>query len=535
MKKPDTLTLAKDYIQTGFSVIPLKPRSKIPAVPWRELQKRLPTEKELEAWFGSGSRYNIGIVTGEVSGLAVLDADSAKAVEWCEANLPQTPAVKTARGRHYYFRFRPGLKNSVNVNGLKLDVRGEGGYVAAPPSVHETGAVYHWVEGRGLDEMPLAELPLQLLARKGDRFAVASELKTGGKYGQAALASEIAKVAGAAEGTRNDQLNKSAFSLGQLVAGGEIDRLQVETDLLAAAISIGLDEHEARATINSGMEAGTLEPRTAPDGDRHTSTITSVTETPREVHNEPVPLPDELSPVAGFDFAILPESVRPWAEDISERIQCPPDFVAVAVMTSLAAVIGRKVGVRPQARTDWTVIPNIWALAVGRPGVLKSPAMEAALAPLKRLAAKAIEQHKAAFDEYRLNQAVAEVRAEVAKKTARKRLEKDPSVDLMTVLTVDEVEEPILKRYTANDTSPASLGELLRQNQNGLLVYRDELVSLLKGLDREDQAEGRDFYLTGWNGDTTYTFDRIGRGLNLHIEAVCLSMLGGTQPGRLAE
>jgi len=76
---------------------------------------------------------------------------------------------------------------------------------------------------------------------------------------------------------------------------------------------------------------------------------------------------------------------------------------------------------------------------------------------------------------------------------------------------------------------------LHRQNLNGLLVHRDELVSLLRSLDREDQAEARGFYLTGWNGDSAYTFDRIGRGLNLHIPAVCLSMLGSTQPGRIAE
>jgi len=91
-----------------------------------------------------------------------------------------------------------------------------------------------------------------------------------------------------------------------------------------------------------------------------------------------------------------------------------------------------------------------------------------------------------------------------------------------------------LRRYLANDTTAAALGELLRQNPNGLLVHRDELVSLLRALDREDNAEARGFYLTAWNGDSAYTFDRIGRGFNLHIPAVCLSLLGSTQPARLA-
>jgi len=125
MKKADILSQAKEYVRRGFSAIPLKARSKIPAIPWRAYQERLPTEEELYAWFGNGSQYNIAIVTGPVSGLVVLDADSAEAVEWCEKSLPITPTVQTARGRHYCFKFRPGLKNSVKVNGLNLDVRGK--------------------------------------------------------------------------------------------------------------------------------------------------------------------------------------------------------------------------------------------------------------------------------------------------------------------------------------------------------------------------------------------------------------------------
>ena len=77
--------------------------------------------------------------------------------------------------------------------------------------------------------------------------------------------------------------------------------------------------------------------------------------------------------------------------------------------------------------------------------------------------------------------------------------------------------------------------ELHRQNHNGLLVYRDELVSLLKTLERYDNSGERGFYLTGWNVDSPYTFDRIGRGMNLHIPAVCLSLLGSTQPGRISK
>jgi putative DNA primase/helicase len=249
---------------------------------------------------------------------------------------------------------------------------------------------------------------------------------------------------------------------------------------------------------------------------------------------EPQPLPDGLLPVMAFDYALLPDTLTPWARDICERVQCAPDFVAVAIMAGLGSIIGRKLGIRPQARTDWTVTPNQWALVVGRPGVLKSPALEAALSPIKRLAAVATEAHKADIEQHRIAVRVAKLAAEEGEKSARKLLGKMPGADVSHLLGTEEPEAPALRRYIAVDSNAASLGELHRQNHNGLLVHRDELVSLLRSLDREDQAEARGFYLTGWNGDSSYTFDRIGRGLNLHIPAVCLSMLGSTQPGRLA-
>lgn len=250
---------------------------------------------------------------------------------------------------------------------------------------------------------------------------------------------------------------------------------------------------------------------------------------------EPLPLPDDLLPVAPFDYALLPETLEPWARDICERVQCAPDFVAVSIMAGLGSIIGRKLGIRPQFRTDWTVIPNQWALIVGRPGVLKSPAIEAALAPIKRLAATAMEAYKVDMEHYRIEVRTAKLRAEEGEKLARKTLSKTPEANVSHLLNIEEPEVPALRRYIAVDSNAASLGELHRQNPNGLLVHRDEMVSLLKSLDREDQVEARGFYLTGWNGDSSYTFDRIGRGLNLHIPAVCLSLLGSTQPGRIAE
>jgi putative DNA primase/helicase len=140
------------------------------------------------------------------------------------------------------------------------------------------------------------------------------------------------------------------------------------------------------------------------------STCGHLSKKPQE--KKPEPLPDELLPVEPFNFALLPDSLRPWALDICERIQCPPDFVGVGIMVSLATVLGRKIGIRPQARTDWTVTPNLWGLVVGRPGVLKSPALDATLAPLNRLVLKANAEYDEAYTQYKAELALSKMQVD---------------------------------------------------------------------------------------------------------------------------
>jgi hypothetical protein len=147
---------------------------------------------------------------------------------------------------------------------------------------------------------------------------------------------------------------------------------------------------------------------------------------PVQHHNSkwpvPKPLPTGLLPVEPFDFALLPTSIAPWLADISERMQCPPDFVGVPAMVALGSVIGRRVGVRPQRRTDWLEVPNLWGCIVGRPGAMKSPAMAETLKPLHRFEAEARKSndearkdHAAACEAYKL-------KVEAARTAAKKAL-----------------------------------------------------------------------------------------------------------------
>lgn len=247
----------------------------------------------------------------------------------------------------------------------------------------------------------------------------------------------------------------------------------------------------------------------------------------------PKALPTELMPVAPFDAAFLPDQIAPWVLDIAERMQCPPDFVAITAMVALGSTIGRKVAIRPQMRTDWLEVPNLWGLIVGRPGAMKSPAMSEALKPVHRLEAKAASENELAARDHARCLEVFKIQKDDAQKQVRKSIGEGKS-GLDALLALVEPERPPERRHVVNDATYEKLGEILADNPNGVLAFRDELVSLLKTLDREDHAAARGFFLTAWNGTSGYQFDRIMRG-KTRIEAACVSLLGSTQPGRLSE
>lgn len=248
---------------------------------------------------------------------------------------------------------------------------------------------------------------------------------------------------------------------------------------------------------------------------------------------DPKPLPTDLPPVEPFNPAMLPEAVAYWILDISDRMQVPIDFVGIPAMVALGSVIGRRVGIAPQANTDWVEVPNLWGCIIGRPGALKSPSMKAAMGPLEHLDKLARQAHSEALAGFTVEVEAYKIKKSSAVEEAKKLL-KSGTTDLSSVLSVPEPAPPATRRYQVNDTSYEALAEVLAQNPNGTLAFRDELVSLLKYLDREDNAAARGFFLQAWNGTDSYQIDRISREAR-QVDAMCLSLLGSTQPSRIAE
>lgn len=162
---------ALGYLSRGWSVIPIEHRAKRPLVAWLEFEHRCASAREIEGWFARWPQANVGIVTGRVSGLVVIDVDaghggeaSLSRLESEHGRLPSTvEALTGGGGQHLYFA-HPGGRVGNRV-GLYhgLDLRGDGGCVVAPPSQHPSGRLYAWARGRSPDEKALAPVPGWLL------------------------------------------------------------------------------------------------------------------------------------------------------------------------------------------------------------------------------------------------------------------------------------------------------------------------------------------------------------------------------------
>ena len=251
---------------------------------------------------------------------------------------------------------------------------------------------------------------------------------------------------------------------------------------------------------------------------------------------EPHPLPDGLPDVEPFIGELLPDEWRRWVEDIADRMQCPPEYIAVPAIVALSAVVGRQLAIRPKASDDWTVVANLWGAVVGRPGLLKTPAVEEALRPLRPLETRAREEYDEAVCDFEAGKLVAEARLKNTKRAVAAALKGGQEAEAVAVARVREVEgdtPPARRRYRTSDPTVEKLGELLRDNPRGILVYRDELTGFLRTMDRDGHEGDRAFYLEAWNGTGSFTYDRIGRG-TIEIEAACVSVVGSIQPGPLS-
>lgn len=240
------LAQALRYAEYGWAVFPLQPKGKTPFTSHgcKDSSKDM---GQIEAWWKSHPEANIGIATGEVSGFFVVDVDgqdgesSLKKLEERHQPLPSTVEVITGGGgRHLYFKMPDGysIRNSAGKIADKVDIRGDGGYVVAPPSVHASGRAYiKSVDSAGA----IAAAPPWLLAliQEPHQAKKATSVADWGKI-----------LGGTEEGQRNDSLSRLA---GLLFRSGLHPHIATELCLCwnESRCKPSLTQDEALRTINS--------------------------------------------------------------------------------------------------------------------------------------------------------------------------------------------------------------------------------------------------------------------------------------------
>jgi hypothetical protein len=345
---------------------------------------------EITAWWSRWPIAWLAIATGAASDLVVVDVESvAKGgvdgfaaladLQRQHGRLPPTLTASTPTGgMHLYFRHPGGrVKNTAGELGRGLDVRGDDGMVMAPPSPER-----HWTVTISPAPMPGWLAALVVSAEPDQAAKVSAEPDQGGRaadpeadpappgsataYGETALADELARLAEATVGERNDALNRAGFRLGQLITAGEVAADLATRELHAAGIALGLPEGEVAATVRSGLDGGVRKPR---------STTTDTSEGAATVTDPP----DQGAHLAAVPDYPLDAIGGPIADLVKATPMLPAALVGGAALGALAHLAAPA---RLALVDGWTEAPILWVPLLGPAGSGKSPALRRAWGPL---------------------------------------------------------------------------------------------------------------------------------------------------------
>ena len=232
----------------------------------RGLHQATTDVERIRAWWTRWPFANIALATGDV---VVTDIDVPTGLKSL-ALLPELPhtlvSLTGGGGVHLFYASERELRNHVSrLPGIDrdvpgIDLRGRGGYVVVPPSTHISGHRYDWLDS-SISIAPAPEWLREAPRPEPSLVAPAIPATESTPYGLAALRAEVDILLHTPLGRRNDQLNRSAFALGQLIAAGHLAEDLAHKKLTRAAIRIGLDTSEIPRTLASGLRRGLSRPR----------------------------------------------------------------------------------------------------------------------------------------------------------------------------------------------------------------------------------------------------------------------------------
>lgn len=532
-----------NLIAAGFTLIPLKGNTKIPALPnWQNTSynPKLMAE-DLPDNYGIVLCDNILVI--DVDPRVFIEEDKTTLHRFLEdigfpkGQFPETYIVKTGGkipGLHLYFKKSPDIKVKTHHKkyGNGIEVKSRGAQLVGAGSIHpETGNTYTVFKGSPDKLLSAPALLLEIYSKtsKEEQNSYSNFEWDDSTENQNRFKDWLINTASPAlEGDSGDQLTFRTACFGRDFALSEEKTFDLMLEHWNDKCQPPWTPEALSVKVNNAYKYG----KKKVGSKNPAASFTSL----NEAWPESKEIPSKLPPVIAFDFDMLPGTIKPLIKDISERMQCPPDFPAVAAMITIATIVGKQVTICPSAKDNWTVVPNLWGIVIGRPGVMKTPAMADPLKALKRLELEAREKYAIACQKYEFEKILYTENKKNLQKKLQKAVTHNENIESFSNETSAYVEPtpPARQRYLINDATPEKVGEILRDNPNGILVFRDELSGLLKSFDMPGKECARAFFLEAWNGTGGFVYDRISRG-TIDIESACVSILGGIQPGILKE
>ncbi len=559
----------------------------------------------VKKWWADHPGAMPGLHLGE-AGLLVVDADPPDGIEAFEAlceqhgGVPECPMVETpSGGRHYYFRQRPGHK-LVNGRGalppkdrLRVDIRGDGGFVIAPDATREDG-IY----------LPLGKDALAIIQSATDMPDWLFDLLTAKQVGnvdtpdlvpppepapaqdfqpsqrvdgptltntrpidmshprlhawvESAFEDEVRALATCAKGGRNEQLNRSAFAIYQLVAAGWIKDSTAHTALVEAADACGLIRDDGRKsvmdTIASGRRGGMRQPRGVPEEffrDEAMADIDHLRTLSADLVNKDGQPPvswdaPDLSALRtarrappAFNPEWLGPSLAHWCREQAKAACAPVDYVGCTLLGLIGGILANRR--RPQAGAGWTEASTLFVALVGDPSSGKSPASSAVMSLVEPEEAHFMATYRESLAAYQMEKMEADAVLAAHKVAVRGAMKANAELEqaIPTRLPDDfrEPIKPVLQRVVVRDATTEKLMALAGENAKGLVLHRDELAGLFASFGRYSGGGGSDRqFLLECYGGRSFTVDRVKNDEPILIPHLSIGIVGALQPDKAAE
>lgn len=529
--------VAMPYAKMGKPVFPCKPDTKAPMIEGGF--KRATTERTIIAeWARQYQKAMVGMPTGKVSGVSVLDFDPmcGATPEQMLPGMPETRTHGTPNGGvHKLFKYTPDLR-TIGTGVIELpegvctcepdapkkcaiDLRNDGGYIIMPQSVREDGVAYTVISNAAPAEVPewiISKVRSQKTTNARAISAPGATIPEGGRN------HALASLAGT---MRSKGMSAAVIEAALQVENTEkCDPPLSEIEVSAIAASIG--SYPAGTQSMKEFAADSYD-------------VSGVVEAWPDVQD----LPSATPPVPLLPVDLLPEVFREYIVETAKRAPYPIELMTVGIFSSLGSVIGRRCGIKPERFNNFTIIPNLWGAAIGTSASKKTGAVKSGTEFIEQLdqeAAREFEQGNAGREVDEMMFKNEESNLASLLKAAQNKPDPDPKeidhikAEVTALKKKNEDETETAKRFVIKDATVEAIGEILNKNPNGLMSVQDELAGMLAKLDKNPNSGDREFWLDSWSSKTNYPVDRIGRG-HLRIKALTLTLFGGIQPGKLEQ